>query len=293
MDQFRDEFLAGEFLADESEPGNSFIPQARDCWRCGKQVDLRTASCPYCTAEFEPAIHARSPSGRSNSEIIGTDLGKMLLVYGGMLLATIIVVVPFAMRGLFGDASGATLTEILTPIITVEFLDTIMVLAALAWINVAKDDRKPDRPCQAASWIFAVPVLALLLAFNVAYHAMLRQTLGIPIVENPLFGGQGLLPITLIVVCVQPALIEEIFFRHMAFCVMRPVLGLHTTVFVTAIMFGLAHIAVPLSIPMLVVLGLALGYARAASGGMLLPILLHFLHNLAVVGLEAKWFDVL
>ena len=91
----------------------------------------------------------------------------------------------------------------------------------------------------------------------------------------------------LICICVQPALIEELFFRYLAFGSLRAVMGGHAVVWVTAVMFASAHIGVVLSLPVLFVLGLLLGYARLASGGMLLPVVLHFLHNLCVIALHS------
>ncbi|HEV3257192.1 MAG TPA: CPBP family intramembrane glutamic endopeptidase [Gemmataceae bacterium] len=48
-------------------------------------------------------------------------------------------------------------------------------------------------------------------------------------------------------------------------------------------MFGMAHVGVPLSIPLLMVVGLFLGYVRTASRSLLLPMLMHFGHNAAIL----------
>jgi membrane protease YdiL (CAAX protease family) len=47
-------------------------------------------------------------------------------------------------------------------------------------------------------------------------------------------------------------------------------------------MFGLAHLGVPLSVPILILIGVMLGYARVLTGGVCIPILLHFIHNMLV-----------
>jgi membrane protease YdiL (CAAX protease family) len=52
-------------------------------------------------------------------------------------------------------------------------------------------------------------------------------------------------------------------------------------------MFGVAHIGVPLSIPILILVGFAFAGARIASRGLALPISLHFLHNLAILAMSA------
>ena len=47
--------------------------------------------------------------------------------------------------------------------------------------------------------------------------------------------------------------------------------------------FGMAHLGNVPGWPVLMLLGAGLGYARVYSGGLTLPILLHFLHNFAVL----------
>ena len=54
-------------------------------------------------------------------------------------------------------------------------------------------------------------------------------------------------------------------------------------VFVSSVMFGVAHVGSPLSVPVLVLLGFMLGYLRVFSGGLLLPMLVHFAHNAAIL----------
>ena len=41
-------------------------------------------------------------------------------------------------------------------------------------------------------------------------------------------------------------------------------------------------------VAMLLVLGIGLGYARVASGGVLLPMAMHFVHNAVVIAVEWK-----
>jgi membrane protease YdiL (CAAX protease family) len=50
-------------------------------------------------------------------------------------------------------------------------------------------------------------------------------------------------------------------------------------------MFAMAHIYNPLGLPYLFLAGVVFGLARV-YGGLLLPMILHFLHNLAVMAFE-------
>ncbi len=65
-------------------------------------------------------------------------------------------------------------------------------------------------------------------------------------------------------------------------------MGLTAAVCVTSVMFGMAHSAVLLSIPILTVVGLGLGIVRVWSGSIILPMLLHALHNAAIIYFETR-----
>ena len=90
--------------------------------------------------------------------------------------------------------------------------------------------------------------------------------------------------------CVQPAVIEELFFRHLLLGHLRPHVGMHGAVWVSAVGFGMAHLGNPVGWPVLILLGAGLGYARTLSGTLALPIALHFLHNLCVLALNDAMF---
>ena len=90
----------------------------------------------------------------------------------------------------------------------------------------------------------------------------------------------------LVTICIQPAIVEELFFRHVALGAAREVMSARNAVLISSLLFAMAHLGTPLSLPTLAMLGMALGALRIFSGGLLLPILFHFFHNLIVVLLE-------
>src|SRR5262249_12025090 len=92
--------------------------------------------------------------------------------------------------------------------------------------------------------------------------------------------------VTILLVCVQPAIVEELFFRQMTLGVFRRSMNLHLAVWLTAGVFAFAHPFKPPGLPLLFLVGGVLGYARA-YGGLTLPIIMHFVHNFAVVAYEA------
>ena len=168
--------------------------------------------------------------------------------------------------------------------IALEVVDTIIALAAWVWMGRLRVPKA--RPgVRVAAWVTGPFALAVVLGVNVGYHAIL---------ENYIHDGRlkevSDLPewswISVLVFAVQPAIVEEFFFRYVAYGAMRTVSGTHAAVWVSAVMFAIAHIYNPLGLPWLLVAGVVFGYCRVASGGLALPMLLHFAHNAAVL-----WFE--
>ena len=142
------------------------------------------------------------------------------------------------------------------------------------------------RRCMA--WAFSMPFLAAMLCFNAAYHQLLISWLNLDVIRPDVIKDNSLLVWWAVAICVQPAVMEELFFRHLMFGSLRAVMGGHSVVWITAVMFAAAHVGVPLSLPVLFVLGVFLGYARLASGSLYLPIVLHFMHNACVMAIEGN-----
>ena len=105
------------------------------------------------------------------------------------------------------------------------------------------------------AWGFALPALAAALVFNHEYHRLLQEWLHVIPIDYIFVQDRSHFAGWLICICVQPALIEELFFRYLAFGSLRAVMGGHAVVWVTAVMFASRHIGVVLSLPVLFVWG--------------------------------------
>ena len=252
-----------------------------ECWRCGKAVDSTGRACPFCAANLRPDIVPAVPLPKTDPA--SNALVRMLVVFALMLAVSLVAGALRLFqndspphRKLHGDAKALAVAFIF------EGIDTALVVAALCLIRLPFRGFTRSRPQRLAAWLGFIPLLAVMLAFNLAYHEFLRQLLPFaPIRQFP--PAQGLLLwLCVIATCVQPALVEEFFFRYLAIGVLRSVVGVHTSVWISATMFALAHIYNPLGLPVLFVLGVFLGYARVAGGRITLPIFLHFAHNAVV-----------
>jgi membrane protease YdiL (CAAX protease family) len=274
-----DEAVPPYEVMDEAE-----VADAVDCWRCDHVAPPSTEGrCRKCDARVaEP----RRPQRRTRREPFRAapvrgpheehPVIPVMVVFALMLLTSVVwgwVLLSSQGKLTEDDLRGGT--------IFVEVADTLLAVIGLVVAGrVALPARRSDTT--AITWAMAVPGLAALLVLNVAYTAAIRELLR--------FGGAAppALPIdaiNVLLVCVQPAVVEELFFRYVAFGVLYRVTGLHSAVWVTAVMFAAAHLYNPLGMPYLFVVGVALGYARA-GGGLALTVAMHFVHNLAVLALQ-------
>lgn len=255
-------------------------PAAVDCWRCGKSVDAQAATCPFCAARLRETPRPAQRAIASDDAFV-----RMLCFFAGLLAVSVghgLILFGLASAGEFEDPAPEAM---LMQIGIFELISTGVVLAALVAVRVPSEASPPFSQ-RVTAWVVAWPLLAASLAFNVGYHWFLREGLGIPAIESEFAGRTDLLPWVVLLICVQPAIFEELFFRYTAMNVLQTALRPATVILLSSVMFGLAHIGVPLSIPVLVTLGLLLGWMRYASGSVLLPMLMHFVHNAVVVYFE-------
>ncbi len=191
---------------------------------------------------------------------------------------------------LFSETDLPTLSEaqikdrLVNEMMVFEGLDAVIVL--LGVLIAGRPLERAAAGNRLATWALAVPGFVLLLGINLGYHHTLKWIFSpyqdpdaTEIIDISLKDGFW----AILLVCVQPAVVEELFFRYLLFGHLRPHLGTHGAVWLSAVIFGMAHLGNIPGWPVLILLGAGLGYARAFSGGLALPIGLHFLHNFAVL----------
>ncbi len=272
---------AAETMASDASAAASLFA----CWRCAKDVSIDLPRCPYCDAPLAMETKPEPPPWKSDAQ----SLVRLLLIYAAMLGVSVLAGLLRYAAATFAPHRHADAGMALAVTLILEAIDTALVVAAWAWCGVRY--RESPRPLwsRATAWTLALPMLAAVLAINVAYHHFLRSEFGVA--PNPVAAAnKGLWAGWIFAICVQPAIVEELFFRYLMFGGLRTVMGGNAVVWVTAVMFAAAHVGVPLSLPVLFVLGLLLGYARLTSGNVYLPVFLHFLHNAVVMALNLAHF---
>jgi membrane protease YdiL (CAAX protease family) len=264
-------------------------PDVVACWRCGKEVLAATPRCPYCAAPLtqEPVSH-REETAASDDD--AKTLTRLLVFFCAMLGISLFAGAVRHFEAALAPHHPLQSEELLLQVFGLEAIDTVLVLAAWAWVGMRRREPHHSWFRRVSVWTLSLPALALTLVLNVCYHRCLLQWLTAAPHKMIWFQDRSLVAAWSMAICFQPAVIEELFFRYLMFGALRSVMGGHTVVWVTAAMFALAHIGVPLSMPVLFVLGILLGYARLASGGIYLPMALHFVHNAIVMALNANIF---
>ena len=211
---------------------------------------------------------------------------KVMGFFGAFLLTSLL----FGVLTSFGledeKPSPATALRQLHLMLGIEIVDAALV--GVARVVLGRRRRWPplNSVPQAVLWLGALIGVFVLVAVNGVYHDALRRYLATEPTHDAIVAATGLSPLVVLAYCLQPAIVEELFFRYLLLDTLRSVMNVHQAVLISSLMFGMAHIGVPLSVPMLIVVGIPLGYARVLSGSLALPMLIHFLHNGIILVME-------
>jgi uncharacterized protein len=269
-------------------PPPALIP----CRRCGKRVPETLANCPFCDARL-PGGHlgptpllvssAKRPTVADHGTT-HTAINRLLIFYL-ILLCTNLFASWFVFAWTEKHLNEEQIEALTLPLIVgIEIFDAILVLVAL-YVVPRPPAIGPSSPKQRRiGWLMAPIIFAVVLGLNFGYHALIQNYVQFPNWEE----SDSHIPIgwAIITICMQPGIIEELFFRYIALGTLRRVMGVIAAIAVSSVMFGMAHSSVALSIPILTVVGAGLGLIRVWSGSMLLPMLLHALHNTIVLYFE-------
>jgi membrane protease YdiL (CAAX protease family) len=263
------------------------------CWRCERSTPHDRA-CAWCHAALEPPPGI--PIG-SQSDPAPRGIQPVLAAYAVMLLFSVLVAAIFGGgRSWFSskDESSHSLFEFNAASLVVDALWLTLMIVVFRILPRPAPSPPQRTALRVTGFMLALPILAGLLWLNNGYHELLSNYLHLDWLtaqielEPP---SPAAIAIAILTICVEPGIVEEWFFRYLTLGHLRPGIGVHGAVVLSSVMFGLAHIHAPLSVPMLTLVGLGLGYVRVWSGSLILPMFLHALHNGAVLWLEMQAFQ--
>ena len=221
----------------------------------------------------------RSPERRRESH----DRQNVLWLFGtfGLLLVAN-VVLSWYLQSQDASKPGGEGHAWVAQLVAVAFDSTLVLLTFALCRNSILPSRGLGKR-RILGWSLAVPAIAILLLANFGYHRLMLTLSG---TQAP---APQLSPVTdywwwsVALVCVQPAIVEELFFRKLAFDYFCEATSPGTAAFVSAMMFAAVHTAGFLGIPYLVAFGVCLAWLRWFTGSLALTMGLHFLHNLLLL----------
>jgi membrane protease YdiL (CAAX protease family) len=277
-------------------PGASSSPGDYDGEPAGDTADVPAnlpessptpARQPAPSDRIDPATffdNAKSPGKPSASHLLDDDLEsrslqavfKVFLIYLATSIVHSAVLHSMDERDVYTADRQHAYQSLL---VIVEVVDALIVVGALLWIGRPPRQRSPVGLARVRGGLAGVGLMAAALGVNLLYHRLLSAYIfpnGSPDLG---LATQGPLLFAILTTLIQPAIVEELFFRYLVLDNLRSVTSMHAAVWISSIAFAMAHLYNPLGIPVLILVGAALAYARVWSGSLLLPMALHALHN--------------
>jgi len=252
------------------------------CWRCGHHWVAGTEWCRHCQAKL-----TKQSSQRNEEQFILLN-GRMHPLFVGLAFSAAMFTISMFMRLLSETPYFQNGDEVAGMVFMGiwEVMDFLLVLASVLYIGADKTCSLMKFSKTTCFGWAALLLLPLIMLINYAYHGIVAEWIGWDVLDFGYVDYHNYFWIILILYCVQPAIVEEVFFRGvMGYC-FETVTSPRVSIVLMAILFSLAHVADPISMPYFFFIGLYLGLLRYLSGGLMVPILAHFLHNGAVTWIE-------
>jgi membrane protease YdiL (CAAX protease family) len=133
--------------------------------------------------------------------------------------------------------------------------------------------------------ILYVGGVVLFFAFALGLVKLLQLWLELPktsMTKSLMERGGYSFAAVILMVCVQPALIEELAFRGIVYKALDNALKPRETILISAFLFAMLHLSL-VSMFHLMLLGLFFGYIRYKTKSIWPSVLAHFLHNFGAV----------
>lgn len=259
----------------ESEPEP--FPATPCCTVCANPLRDGANFCPTCGAPQREGL-APPPRRLTAREILydvqgaPNPVSRILVFYFLWLAAGIVSFV--------ASKLGAHAIHIMLAV------DVAMVVLTASWVAVSRPEvlRLYAPPRGGAGWL----ILPLLTAWPIAavinlFVSWLSDLMGVDSRYTPLFFDHGYgWSWVILLICIQPAVVEELAFRGVIQTSLRDVMGPWEAIIVSAVAFSIMHWSGAMLVPF-VLLGAYLGWLRRRTDSLWPPMIAHFFHNLLVV----------
>jgi CAAX protease family protein len=246
-------------------------PLRNFCTACGTPWQPHWTDCPVC------AYRSAARSAATAAEALErSSVAPSLWLYFVLLTASII--------GMLTGLSHVDEAHLLI------YLSVGHSLIILVWTIWGCREVMPALVRRVNPLWFPLAIVAGCCTFAIAtgYLNVLHRMFGLNQIRmtDPLLSrGWGAM---ILLICVQPAVFEELGFRGVILPALQPTLTVRDAAIVSALLFMTLHLAIA-SFPHLFLMGLVLAYLRVRSGSLLPGMLMHFTHNFLCI-LAERWF---
>jgi membrane protease YdiL (CAAX protease family) len=238
------------------------------CAHCGASVKTTDVFCSHCGRELK----ATAPQPR---EDVFTTLSPALLYYfGTLILLMVYKFTPAFPEGFEGQ-------------VVISLLDIGIVIAF--WIYARRDLAPLFSFSGLRTKIILLTVIGALAGSGVI--SLIANWINVSISDDVFYNPylfedtQFPLLISVLFICVQPAIFEEVAFRGFLFSNLEKVTSPAGAVYISSFVFGLLHLAF-ISLIWLVPIGLAFAFLRFRYNTLWYGIMGHFTYNLGITLIE-------
>ena len=243
------------------------------CAYCGHVLDRRYYFCSRCATPYVSANNVLPPTrpgmltGERLVALKAPHAKNLFLTY--LVLLVITGVAGALLRGVIGT-TGVLVMQ------TLALFITMCVFAMMHWPSLAVQFRRFGF-ANAWAWV-SLGALVPMLAINYVYHSWVMRDIGM---DMPEVWSDMPVRAQIFFICVMPAVLEEVAFRGLLQHWLQVALRAMPALVLSSALFMSLHFSV-ISAPYLFGVGMLLGWAKYKTGSLYPPILIHFLHNLAV-----------
>lgn len=261
----------GDLQVDEQYQANPFgRPANQAVHRPYDEARGHAGSTPSYSGSLYPTAPYSNRPYSANSGTVGSAIGLFLT-----LLATIAF--------LFLDPGNIYLE------IFVSILDGLIVLA---WVLYHRDlifplMKLPDNPFWLLAGLAAGVVTFILTSLFLSFLANIFGAPVFRMTDSYFDAGFGIVTVLLLIV-VQPMIVEEFAFRGVIFKVFERVVTLREAILISSCMFAALHLS-PFATPHTFLIGILAVVMLHRSGSIWPGVLLHGMHNFLVIA-EELWF---
>lgn len=242
------------------------------CITCGLAVSTEDKFCGHCGSDT------------SSDSIVKEDVFSILTPALLYYFITLILLATYKLTPLFPEGfNGLLIISVIDVAIVIFFwiyshheMKSIFTFRGFSFIVAGFTVLGALLGSLFISWL--ATVIEVSISDDVFYNTYLFEDTGSPLLFSILF------------ICVQPAIFEEVAFRGFLFANIQKITSAAGAVYVTSFLFGIIHLAA-VSLIWLVPIGLAFAFLRLKYNIIWYGVIGHFTYNLGITLLEfAGWF---